>query len=96
MPVRHKWQSGYDYKVGEPTYTTKAIGPAKAIREFCLQCYGFCENVAQEIKDCPSKDCALWPFRFGKDPGRGADMSPEERKRRSDHLKGYRRNMALQ
>ncbi len=39
--------------------------PRKAIRAFCLECCGGSSN---EVKLCVSKNCALYPFRFGKNP----------------------------
>lgn len=41
--------------------------PMKAIRAKCLDC---CCDSAKEVKLCVSKDCALWPFRLGKNPNR--------------------------
>ena len=37
----------------------------KMIRQKCLDCVCF---QAKEVELCPSKQCALWPFRFAKDP----------------------------
>ena len=39
--------------------------PMKAIRAFCPECCGGSSN---EVKLCVSKNCALYPFRFGKNP----------------------------
>ena len=39
--------------------------PMKGIRAFCLECCGGSSN---EVKLCISKNCALYPFRFGKNP----------------------------
>lgn len=44
---------------------TKRLTGMSAIREKCLECQ--CWSYT-EVADCPSKDCALWPFRFGKYP----------------------------
>lgn len=38
--------------------------PAKAIRAKCLDCVG--RN--DEIRKCVMHDCALWPYRMGKNP----------------------------
>lgn len=38
--------------------------PIQAIREKCLDC----AYSPREVKLCPCKDCALYPFRFGKNP----------------------------
>lgn len=37
----------------------------KLICKKCLDCVCF---QAKEVELCPSKQCALWPFRFAKDP----------------------------
>lgn len=39
--------------------------PMKGIRAFCLEC---CGGNSNEVKLCVSKNCALYPFRFGKNP----------------------------
>ena len=44
--------------------TTKAE-LLKTIRKKCMDCVCF---QAKEVELCPSKQCALWPFRFAKDP----------------------------
>lgn len=41
------------------------LGRPKAIREKCMDCSGW--NAA-EVRMCPVKHCALWPYRMGKDP----------------------------
>lgn len=41
--------------------------PVKAIRAHCLQCC--CGQVA-EVQRCTIGNCALYPFRFGKNPYR--------------------------
>lgn len=37
----------------------------KTIRQKCLDCVCF---QPKEVELCPSQNCALWPFRFAKDP----------------------------
>ena len=37
--------------------------PLKAIRIYCLWCGN---GSALEVKECPSKDCVLYPLRFGR------------------------------
>ena len=41
--------------------------PLKAIREKCLDC---CCGSAQEVRLCTCEKCALYRFRFGKNPNR--------------------------
>lgn len=43
----------------------KRLTPIKAARAKCLDC--MCGNRA-EVRLCPSKDCALWIYRFGCTP----------------------------
>ena len=47
--------------------TKKIKGPIKAIRAKCLDC---CCGQSREVAACPSDDCSLFPFRFGKNPNR--------------------------
>ena len=39
--------------------------PLKAIRLYCLDC---CLDQPNEVRLCPAEECALHPFRFGKNP----------------------------
>lgn len=43
----------------------KRISYAQAIRKKCLDC---CCGQSLEVKLCPSTDCPLHPYRFGKSP----------------------------
>lgn len=49
--------------------------PVKAIRAKCLDCC--CGNRA-EIENCTITKCALYPFRFGKNPYRTKKEYTEE------------------
>ena len=37
----------------------------KVIRSKCLDCVGYSEA---EVRKCVATDCALWPYRMGKNP----------------------------
>jgi len=37
----------------------------KAVKAKCLDCSG---NSVTNVKECPAKDCSLWPYRFGEQP----------------------------
>lgn len=41
---------------------TKRLTRGKAIRAKCLDC---CCYQYKEVKLCPAKSCALWPYRIG-------------------------------
>ena len=57
--------------------------PVKAIREKCLDC---CCGSAQEVSMCVIEDCALYPFRFGKNPFR-AEWSTERKQKQAELMK---------
>jgi len=49
--------------------------PIKAIRAKCLDC----NYTSKEVELCPCTDCALWPFRFGKNPYIKRTMTEEQK-----------------
>ncbi len=55
----------------------EATTPLKAIRLKCLDC---CCGSSNEVKLCTVERCALYPFRFGKNPYR-REMTPEEKEK---------------
>lgn len=61
--------------------------PVKAIREFCIDC---CGGSRETVKNCPSANCALYPFRMGKNPFRKREMTEEQRKAAADRLRKAR------
>lgn len=40
----------------------KPLTRASAIKYHCLECSGF---NAKEVRQCPVRNCAVWPFRTG-------------------------------
>ena len=54
----------------------------KVIRQKCLDCVCF---QVKEVELCPSEHCALWPFRFAKDPYK-TPMSEKQREARLNAL----------
>ena len=55
----------------------EANTPLKAIRLKCLDC---CCGSSNEVKLCSIEHCALYPYRFGKNPYR-REMTPEEKEK---------------
>lgn len=51
--------------------------PVKAIRAYCLSCV--CGS-STEVDRCPIEECALYPFRFGRNPFRTKRELTEEQK----------------
>jgi hypothetical protein len=63
--------------------------PMKAIRAKCLDC----NYTSNEVAQCPCTDCALWPFRFGKNPYRiKRKLSDEQRAAAVERLAKAREN----
>lgn len=56
----------------------------KVIREKCLNC---CVNQPSEVRLCHIEDCALWPYRMGKNPFHGRTMTDEQRQAATQRLK---------
>lgn len=44
---------------------SKTLTPVKAIRAKCLDCSG---DQTKEIRECPVKECSLYPYRMGRRP----------------------------
>lgn len=61
----------------------------RAIKLKCLDCSTYNIN---EIKECPVKECSLYPFRLGKNPFRKRELSEEERNKLSERMKNLKRN----
>lgn len=63
----------------------KNTNPLRAIREKCLDC---CCMSANEVKLCTIEKCALYPFRFGKNPYRKKkEYTEEELARKREQFK---------
>lgn len=61
-----------------------ATNPVKAIREFCLDC---CGDSSSAVKECCCTNCALHPFRLGKNPFRAKrEMTDEQREAAKERL----------
>ena len=72
-PVTHSDPAGcylWPFRLGHGKDLSR--GPVKdsalkAARKECLNCQG---GSSQGVEECPSIHCALWRFRFGKNPSR--------------------------
>lgn len=63
---------------------TSNQNPVKAIRLKCLDC---CAGQRTEVEKCTARQCALFPFRLGKNPFRTKrELSGEERERLAQQL----------
>ena len=67
----------------------KYKSPAKAIREFCIECMGGRDNKGSMklVRECVSKTCALFEFRLGTNPYHKQTLSTEQREERGERLK---------
>lgn len=68
---------------------TNILRPLKAIREKCLDC---CAGDPYEVALCTCRFCALFPYRFGKIPGRTRKISAEERAQKVEWMREVGRN----
>ena len=61
--------------------------PLPAIREMCIECMGG-RNAGYRklIFECASKDCALYDFRFGKNPHHIKKLTDEQRQWKANLL----------
>ena len=63
---------------------SEITNPVKAIRQFCIDCNG---GSLYEVKNCTSPNCALFPFRFGKNPYRTKrEMTDEQKQAAAERL----------
>jgi len=68
----------------------KCKRPAKAIREFCIECMGgrgSGQNYTKLIEECVSTNCPLYDFRFGKNPHHTQNLTDVQRKERAERFK---------
>lgn len=66
---------------------TEIRSPLPAIKAHCKECCG-----DDQPKNCVSKDCALFPFRLGKNPFRQKrEMTDEQRKAAAERFAKYRK-----
>ena len=64
--------------------------PVEAIREMCIECMGGRNSgqpLSKLISECTVPDCAVYEFRFGKNPYHKQKLSKEQRKSLSDRAK---------
>jgi len=50
----------------------KGLTPLRAARKYCIWC---CNGQANEVRLCPSVGCALWSYRFGRNPQQKAETT---------------------
>ncbi|MDR2755334.1 MAG: hypothetical protein LBC20_06470 [Planctomycetaceae bacterium] len=60
----------------KPKPSVKVLTPLKAIRTKCLDC---CCGQKREVQLCPCTDCSLYPYRLGRNPNVGKQMSYDQR-----------------
>lgn len=52
----------------------------QAIHKHCLDCSGGSQT---NLKNCPDKDCPLFPYRFGEEPNLFADLGSTNKSKKS-------------
>ena len=71
-------------EVVERAKNQKGVSPLKAIRAKCLDCTCY---QSSEVRLCPSKDCPLWYFRFGRNKSRKPSKARVEAGKRLSKFK---------
>lgn len=61
--------------------------PLSAIHNFCISCMG---DQPRLVKDCPSKNCPLWPYRTGHNTNSKRAMTEEQRQMAAERMKKAR------
>lgn len=68
--------------------------PLYRIRKHCLDCMG---GSYREVERCSATDCALYPFRMGKNPFRAKrEMTEEQRAAAAERLRKARENKSAE
>lgn len=63
---------------------TQYASPIKAIRAKCMECSNYQYT---EVTKCPIEDCALYAYRFGKNPFiKGRTLTDEQKKEAAERL----------
>ena len=76
-------------KVIIEAYEGEKKSPVKMIKSFCFDC---CGGSQKEVYLCPSTDCSLWAYRFGKSPFlKDRVYSDEEREKMREKFARIRR-----
>lgn len=52
----------------------KNLTPIKSIRAKCIDCS---RGQLKEVKECPIKNCPLWPYRMGRRPKAGESINED-------------------
>ena len=67
---------------------SKSTTPLDAIKDFCMECCGYQRD---EVKKCSAPMCALYEFRFGKNPYRKTkDYTEEELEKMRERVRKAR------
>lgn len=78
MPIEHTIRAD-----GFGKMETVLLNAVRAIRKQCRECYGFDVNWQKSVEECPSINCPLFPFRFGRSPNRPTSDRQREANRAS-------------
>ena len=70
-------------------YGIQKTSPIKAIKEKCIDC---CCGQRKEVEICGVPECALYPFRFGKNPftNKTVNLTEEQKIERANRLREMR------
>lgn len=67
-------------------FNQEVLGNKNVLRAIHLKCYDCSAYNINEIKECPVKECPLYPFRQGKNPFRKRELTDEQRQKIGERL----------
>jgi hypothetical protein len=79
MSIKHRILANKENDILEVSLT-----PLKAIRWKCLECHNF---NPLSVRVCNLKTCALFKYRFGRNPAVKNKLNADQKKRASERLK---------
>lgn len=67
-------------------FNQEVLENKNVLRAIHLKCYDCSAYNINEIKECPVKECPLYPFRQGKNPFRKRELTDEQRQKIGERL----------
>ena len=76
-------------------FNQEVLENKNVLRAIHLKCYDCSAYNINEIKECPVKECPLYPFRQGKNPFRKRELTDEQRQKIGERLNKAKQKITL-
>ena len=76
-------------------FNQEVLENKNVLRAIHLKCYDCSAYNINEIKECPVKECPLYPFRQGKNPFRKRELTDEQRQKIGERLNKAKTKITL-